>query len=193
MSINRQSGLTMIEILVTLAITTVGLLGLSAMQFQSVQSVQDSGNRSHAIWVINDVVNRMRANEAADYVTQGELGCNNAPAKICSAYHNGNNRVQADATCTPDEVALSDMWEALCGTPLVGADGTISNGSGSMIVNPRMSITDVGDDKQITISWTSRVSGNRSDGNGGSERVYAIDDGELSNDQRESYTTVIRP
>ena len=48
-SISRQYGIGLIEVLVTVVITTIGLLGLSAMQMQSIRSVSDTGNRTHAI------------------------------------------------------------------------------------------------------------------------------------------------
>lgn len=186
----HQTGLTMIEVMVTIAITTVGLLGLSAMQFQSVQSVQDTGNRSHAIWVVNDVINRMRANEGVDYDTIQTTDCSSPPVRICSAYHNGTTRINANENCSDRDVAASDLWEALCGFPIQGQSTGTFNGSASLISAPTLTIERLNqDDMEITLSWISVVANSNDPQN----RKYLIKDGEVASNQRDSYTAVIRP
>ena len=189
----KTKGLTLIEVLVTLAITTVGLLGLSAMQFQSVQAVQDSGNRSHAIWVVNDLINRMRANEVTNYQIDSPINCQSAPEKTCSAYHDGTSRIAASTDCTGEELATADIWEAVCGTPLSTGFSKAINSSSSLINDPLITIEELDNgDKQLTISWASGVSG-VSGVSGSEQQKYMTEDGELIANQRDSYTTVFRP
>lgn len=191
--LNRQYGIGLIEVLVTIVITVVGLLGLSAMQMQSIRSVSDTGNRTHAIWIANDLINRVRANAVAvdSYVTDAELRCDAIPGniKMCSAYSQGNAQQAPAGDCTNIELALFDQYETLCGiNSLTGEDGFSS--SASFINTPGLQISDEGDgDFRITLTWNSRTAGK--DANG--ENVYYLEQGSLAADQREEYSVVFRP
>ena len=183
----KQQGITIIEVMVTIAITTVGLLGLSTMQMQSIRSTQDSGNRSQAIWVVNDLINRIHANETASYEFNGEITCDAFPAnlKVCGAYNSGESRIVADGDCTIDDMATFDTWEALCGMPSVI---NAAVGSSNFIANPGLSITKslIGD-YTITITWDSRTSGVDKNGN----VTYTVNDNTTS--QRSNYSVVFHP
>ena len=65
-----QSGFTMIEVLVTIAILVVGLLGLAAMQTLSTLAELESYQRSQALVLVRDMADRMTANkiQIVDYV-----------------------------------------------------------------------------------------------------------------------------
>jgi type IV pilus assembly protein PilV len=58
----KQRGLTLIEVLVSIFILSVGLLGLAAMQLQSLKYAQGSQWRTHANFLAYDIVERVRAN-----------------------------------------------------------------------------------------------------------------------------------
>ena len=60
----QQSGFTMIEVLVTIAILVVGLLGLAAMQTLSTLAELESYQRSQALVLVGDMADRMSANKA---------------------------------------------------------------------------------------------------------------------------------
>lgn len=68
---DQQSGFTMIEVLVTIAILVVGLLGLAAMQALSTIAELESYQRSQALVLVRDMADRMTANKAqiTSYVT----------------------------------------------------------------------------------------------------------------------------
>ena len=189
--IRYQKGIGLIEVLVTIVITAVGLLGLSAMQMQSVRSAEDSGNRSHAIWMANDLINRMRANEVQDYATNGVLTCADFPQAltVCGEYNNGNDEV-APANCSNADQATFDRWEVLCGMPAAVDGAAAVTSSASFINNPGLQITTLANqDVQMTISWDSRTSGTDADG----VQRFMIDENNASAVQRESYVTVFRP
>ena len=80
-----QSGFTMIEVLVTIAILTVGLLGLAAMQTLSNLAELESYQRSQALVLVRDMADRMSANKGhiVDYVAN-DLGLD--PAWDCAQY-----------------------------------------------------------------------------------------------------------
>ena len=61
----RQSGLSMIEVLVTLIILLVGLLGLAGLMMQSQRSEMESYQRVQALILLQDMAGRINANRLA--------------------------------------------------------------------------------------------------------------------------------
>ena len=59
---SRQSGLGMIEILVALLILSIGLLGLAAMQVTSTKMTVQAQQKTQAILLAQDMIERVRAN-----------------------------------------------------------------------------------------------------------------------------------
>ena len=64
LSRRAQSGMTLVEVLVTAVIISVGLLGVAALQLTSLKSNQESYVRSQAAMLAADLLDRMRANQA---------------------------------------------------------------------------------------------------------------------------------
>ena len=66
-----QRGMTLVEVLVTLVLISVGLLGVAALQLTSLRNTQESYVRSQAAILAADLLDRMRANQtgfrAGDY------------------------------------------------------------------------------------------------------------------------------
>lgn len=65
----RAAGMTLVEVLVTLVIISVGLLGVAALQLATVRNNYDSFVRTQAATLAGDILDRMRANRSrvADY------------------------------------------------------------------------------------------------------------------------------
>jgi len=61
----RQRGITLIEILVAIVLTAVGLLGLAGLQLRGIQVNQGSSMRSLAAIMAEDLADRMRSDYAA--------------------------------------------------------------------------------------------------------------------------------
>jgi type IV pilus assembly protein PilV len=64
-------GTTMIEVLVTVVILTIGLLGLAGLQFRLQRSEMEAYQRAQALILLEDMANRIAVNRnvAADYIT----------------------------------------------------------------------------------------------------------------------------
>lgn len=60
----KQSGASMIEVLVTLVILLVGLLGLAGLMVQAQRSEMESYQRVQAIVLLQDMVGRINANRS---------------------------------------------------------------------------------------------------------------------------------
>lgn len=122
-----QSGMTLIEVLITVLILAVGLLGLSGLQATSIKGSMDVAQRSQALWLANSLADRMRANPEGmtSYTSLNTAACA-APAVNCSD-HGANI---AGAACTTTQLATFDIWEVACGQPPVA--GVIANSVDSL-------------------------------------------------------------
>lgn len=82
----RSRGTSMLEILVTILILAIGMLGLAALQGQAHTSELESYQRGQALVLLQDISGRMDGNiaNAATYVT-GALGTGATDAADCTA------------------------------------------------------------------------------------------------------------
>jgi type IV pilus assembly protein PilV len=160
----NHRGLSLIEVLVTITITSIGLMGLISLQMQAVRATTDTGNRSQAIWIFNDLVNRIHANEEASgsYTTDDPYVCGGTP-KICSTYSEGaygGAPVSAQDDCTGAELADWDLFEIACGAPK--NDGIISNAI-DYLPSAQLTVSCVdagcsdGDALSITLQWRAKA------------------------------------
>jgi type IV pilus assembly protein PilV len=62
-----QKGMTLIEVLVALVILGVGLLGAAAFQLNALKYTDSARMTSQASFIAYDMLDRIRANAAADY------------------------------------------------------------------------------------------------------------------------------
>ncbi|MFP5393688.1 MAG: type IV pilus modification protein PilV, partial [Gammaproteobacteria bacterium] len=58
----RQRGFSLIEIMVTLVVMSIGLLGLGGIILTSMKNNQSAEARTQATVLVNDILDRMRAN-----------------------------------------------------------------------------------------------------------------------------------
>ena len=128
----KQQGFSMVEILVTVVVIAIGLLGLAGLQATSLRNTEESYQRSQAATLAYDMLDRMRANVAG--VSAGDYdSITAAPGSYTDCTAN---------TCTVSEMAdfNNGDWQANIAAALPSGGGTVSgNGSGSVFT--------------ITISW----------------------------------------
>ncbi|SEP42964.1 type IV pilus modification protein PilV [Pseudomonas sp. Snoq117.2] len=62
MSVLRQRGFSLIEVLVSLIVICIGVLGMVALQSRSLVQTQDSVLRNNAIMLAGDLIEMMRSN-----------------------------------------------------------------------------------------------------------------------------------
>jgi len=157
--LSRHKGFSMIEVLVTIFITVIGLLGISSLQLQSNRAVQDSGNKSQAIWILKDLSNRINANSSAlsDYATNS-YSCGSTP-KMCEDYNNGSSKVAA-ASCSASEVAAFDLWDTVCTRGYTNQGNKIRSSHGDFISNPVLKITvdNTNSSAVLSLTWDVRTS-----------------------------------
>lgn len=142
----QVAGLTLIEVLITVIILAVGLLGMAAMQMTGIRSASGSGFRTQASILINDIAERVRANPTAidagtfaDVDSGDDIDCDAEPAPYCSTYYDGSNTVAA-AACTPAQLAAYDINVWFCGevhgdNREGGVSASLPQGSATIVCN----------------------------------------------------------
>ena len=160
-NIKSQLGITMIELMVSLFIFSIGLLGFATLQTRSLQEGIDSGQRSIALWRSQELSDRIRAN--ADQLDAYLASVNNdaiceSAAPRCADYL--NNGVSTDAgVCTAAEMAIFDTWDVLCNgddaTNDVLIDSKISLSCNDFDTSDALACS-FGSNLTLDICWTSK-------------------------------------
>ncbi len=98
---NLQDGFTLLEVLISLVILSIGLLGLAALQTTSLKQNQGAYYRSQSAQLSYFITDRMRANISGlpDYITTDASDA----SKI--------NSCRTSAGCSPENMAENDLYE----------------------------------------------------------------------------------
>jgi len=80
----RQRGFSMVEVLVSLLVISLGLLGLAALQSTSMKSTHSAYLRTQATQYAHDILDRMRANREAARAGAYDLALGDA-APVCNS------------------------------------------------------------------------------------------------------------
>ena len=122
-----QKGIGLIEVMVALLVISVGVLGMAGLQTKSLQHNQFAYFRSQAVIIVNDMMDRIRANRTiaasgSDYVvTETEhvaAGCTtNDFINSCES-----------AACSESQLATYDLqqWKFQMACQLPDATGSIA-------------------------------------------------------------------
>ncbi|ADJ28936.1 type IV pilus modification protein PilV [Nitrosococcus watsonii] len=124
----RSKGFSLLEVLISVAILSIGLLGLAGLQATGMRSNHSAYLRSQATLLAYDIVDRMRANRTAALNNSYSLdfGAPPAtPAKNCAA-----------ANCEAAELAAYDLhdWFQNFTATLPSSDGEIQLNAGVVTV-----------------------------------------------------------
>lgn len=154
-SFSANQGFSLIEALISLAIFSIAILGLSGLQIRSFGTVVDLNQRSLVTRVMQDYASRVRSNPSAtvDYTgaVSGSL-CASPPNPRC------DDRVGVAASeCSVSDMASFDKYASFCG--LGGSNsGALSGGVISWSANVECLIDSdcSGADMQMKITTTWR-------------------------------------
>lgn len=105
-----QRGVSLIEVLVTMVVVSLGLLGLAALQMLGLKAAESSHYRASAAFFAQDMVNRLRANAAAARAGNYNLAMTAAPPTT---------------TTNIQDLDRKEWFEAM-GRVLPAADGAIA-------------------------------------------------------------------
>ncbi|THB66584.1 MAG: type IV pilus modification protein PilV [Gammaproteobacteria bacterium] len=132
----KQCGFGLIEIMVTLVVLAVGLLGIATLQMRGYQTSQISLNRTVAVLKANDMADRIRANSAG-----AVAGAYNSISGYPLSYTDCTQ-----TTCTAEQLAEFDRYEWNYNLSLV-----LPSGQGTVVANGNMFT--------VTVMWDEFNSG----------------------------------
>ncbi len=123
-----QIGFSLLEVLIALVVLSIGLLAHSKIQALGVRASAEANLRTQATFLVNDMMERMRANRAASshnsYYADNDytaIDCTVDPPKICSEGTAG-----AAEDCTAEEMADEDAHQWFCSVAATLPGGNVS-------------------------------------------------------------------
>ncbi|MDJ0806800.1 MAG: type IV pilus modification protein PilV [Gammaproteobacteria bacterium] len=134
-SMVKNRGFSLLEILVSVVVLAIGLLGIAGLQAVGLKSNQSAYMRTQAASQITSILDRMRANNATT-----------------ASYLANNYNIDLTATPSGDSVAAQDLlaWKNELAVLLPGGDGAV--------------LCDASDICTVTIGWTDlQADGSRAD------------------------------
>ncbi len=123
---SKQTGTSLIEVLVSVIIVAIGLLGIAAMQANSVRYNHSAHLRSIAIAQVNNMMDRMYANQKG----------------VNAGSYSNMSGTPADpncSNCTSSQIAQRDahQWNSNNAQLLPSGQGTVINTSGRYMITLR--------------------------------------------------------
>jgi type IV pilus assembly protein PilV len=113
----KQSGFTMVEVLVALVVLAIGLLGIAALYLNSLQSGRTAIYRTQAVNLAADLADRIRANRTAQ-AAYGTLFAD-AEVEVAGCYTTGG--------CIDTDLASTDLarWKGTLAQLLPNGQGQV--------------------------------------------------------------------
>jgi len=146
----RQSvqAFTLIEVLISVLILSVGLLGASGLQLRGLDANRNAFFRTEATYLASDIADRIQVNKTTTY---SDVALTTTPAVVidCTA----NN-------CSPTQMAAYDTAQWLCSINSINAtnDSTYTACSNLNIVgilpSGKASMVKNGNEYAITVQWS---------------------------------------
>lgn len=111
---NKGQGFSLIEVLVSLVVVSVGALSVASLQMVSKRAVRDASQRLEATQLAHGLLERLNANNsrqalqqylttAAPYLGLGRISGPSQPLP-------GNSCMGSASPCTPEQLAQYDLW-----------------------------------------------------------------------------------
>ena len=139
-----QAGFSLIEVLVTMVILALGLLGFAGLQAHSLKSNRTALQRSYATLLAYDIIDCMRVNRAA---AVGSNGAND------SAYRLAFTDTATNAAVGSLAAADVTRWLAALNNSLPGASARIVDTAQAVTTDP-LQVT-------VQIRWAENVNSDR--------------------------------
>lgn len=159
-----QHGFSLVEVLVTLLILKVGLLGVLATQALTLRQLQGAIQRTHAVALSNSLFNEMRANRRLVDIIGPQL---TLQSEIPVAPDCG-----PDAACNAEQMAAAQLHQWF---------GQLQPASGVSLTAAEFCLQQLGDTLRLNVSWQQRAqaaAGNTAPCQGGAGRSgFAVQGG----------------
>ena len=124
-----QRGVSLIEVMISLFVFGIGVLGFAALQSRAVQATFDNSQRDQVVWLTQSLIDRIRGNPGAAGKYAALLSnyrsgsCPSAPVSCTgriNTIRDSNNQEQCTNCCDADEMAQFDVWDLYCSSDFQG-------------------------------------------------------------------------
>lgn len=103
---SRQRGVSLIEVLISIVIFSVGVLGVALMQIKGMQFTKQSGSRTAAIEQARSLADAMRANPNGVYGVQTQSAIGALNGNVAGSYYLYDGTTATNASgCASSNVA----------------------------------------------------------------------------------------
>ena len=154
MDVLRRKGFSLVEVLVSLAVLSIGIMGLAGLQGMSVMSSNRAHLQTEAVLLAQEMMNRMGAN------LEEARSNNYSIAK--QQFPSGSQN--CSASCSPQQLVTYDLLQWKCALGAYDSEaycqnanikGSLPNGDGEVVA----------DDEQITVTiyWSGSSRNNLAD------------------------------
>lgn len=146
-SLPGQRGFSLIEVMVSLVIVSIGALGMAGLQTVTLRTNNNALLESQAATLAQDLIERVRANLDGGYATNLN---STIPNTVCTG---------TGANCNADTMALYDLMAWTCALGASNMSGTCANtGISGQLPDGRGSVTIAGNVYTISIQWFDAAS-----------------------------------
>jgi type IV pilus assembly protein PilV len=111
MKIIKQKGISLLEVLISVLVLSVGLLGLGGLQLYALKGSNDAHFRTVASFLAADLADRMRINPEGVAMAGYEI----SSAQSTTLCTTGIKQCQGTAQCSAPELATFDLYQIVCG------------------------------------------------------------------------------
>ncbi|MGD8570503.1 MAG: type IV pilus modification protein PilV [Gammaproteobacteria bacterium] len=143
---NRQTGFTLIEVLIAVLVISIGLLGMAGLQTSGIQQSHNSYLKTQASMLAYDMADRMRSNllgvNSGDYDSVDSV---NDPVTATPGC------ISSGTACSASETATNDIYE----WTNKNAEGSIA----SLLPSGYGMVSKNGDVFTITVLWDEARTG----------------------------------
>ena len=170
-SLSKSRGFTLLEVVVTMLVLAIGLLGMSGLQQQALKENFDTSQQSQVMWLAQEITERMRANRdgldvyIAATVNSDLSFCQNIPDLSCVDHvlAGAAHKVPEGTSCSANIMATIDLWEVFCGYTNAGAQSNASDFvllTGVLITSSPVAGAPASDPTKnvtVNVSWDSQA------------------------------------
>ena len=152
----NSQGFSLIEVLVTLVLTTVGVLGMVAMQTKAIQYTNDSVTHTKAVLAVDDLIEILRSNRDKIYNSKNGI-------QEDSKYFKAAGEAFSDLTCdtysgfaganTPEKQLC--VWVKFAQASLPGVTNEVLKNNFTIV--PTVDEDDTVNEVEISIAWAVKV------------------------------------
>jgi len=152
-SFKKQSGFSLIEVLISMVIIAIGLLGLSGLQIAALKGTTNAHARNVATLLAMELSERMRANPKGveNGFYDNNVGCHSVEVVCENTRH-----------CSPEETARYDVHQVMCG--IMRYDHKREGGAANLLPSGKLQVSCAGGGcgvvnavHDVKISWSESL------------------------------------